>query len=101
MTTLLLTVAVVGGALIIMSIALIITGENKVHSSCSATHHLDGTEGDHHCEFCPNDEEEDQITTLSKAGYPGRKHIVSEEAYQGKESRNIVVEKLKYNSGRD
>lgn len=99
MTTLLLTVAIVGTALIIMSIALILTGENKVHSSCSATSHMDGDEG--HCDFCPNDEDEDQITTLSKAGYPGRKDIVSEEAYTGKNDRNIVVERLKYNSGRD
>ena len=99
MTTLLLTIAIVGTALIIMSIALILTGENKVHGSCSATSHLDGEGG--HCDFCPNDEDEDQITTLSKAGYPGRRHIVSEEAYKGRRDRNIVVERLKYNSGRD
>ncbi len=94
-----LTIAIIGGALLIMSIALIITGENKVHSSCSANHHLDGEEG--HCDFCPSDEDEDQITVLSKAGYPGRKDIVSQEVFRGKKSRNIAVERLKYNSGRD
>ncbi|MCF7809222.1 MAG: hypothetical protein K9M49_05985 [Candidatus Marinimicrobia bacterium] len=99
MTILILTIAIMGTALLIMSIALILTGENKVHGSCAATSHLDGEEG--HCEFCPNDEDEDQVTILSKAGYPGRTHIVSEEAYKGKQSRNIVVEKLKYNSGRN
>ena len=97
--TLLFTVLVVGSAMLIMSIALIITGENKVHSSCSATHELDG-EGES-CAFCPNDADEDQLTILSKAGYPGRKDIVSQEVYNGKANRNIVVERLKYNSGRD
>ena len=82
-----------------MSIALILTGENKVHGSCSATSHLDGEEAN--CDFCPNDEDEDQITTLSKAGYPGRENIVSEEAYTGKKGRNMFVERLKYNTGRD
>ncbi|MBT4033888.1 MAG: hypothetical protein HOB84_07890 [Candidatus Marinimicrobia bacterium] len=96
---LLLTIGIIGGAMLIMSIALILTGENKVHSSCAATHELDG-EGES-CAFCPNDEDEDQLTTLSKAGYPGRKDIVSQEAYKGKPERNIVVERLKYNSGRD
>lgn len=95
----LLTVGIVGVALLLMSIALILTGENKVHSSCSATAHMDGEEA--HCSFCPNDEEEDSLTTLSKVGYPGRKGIVSPEAYNGKQKRNLVVEKLKYNSGRD
>ena len=83
-----------------MSIALIITGENKVHSSCAATNELEGG-GDHHCDFCPNDAEEDQLTTLSKVGYPGRTDIVSKEVFAGKQDRNIVVERLKYNSGRD
>jgi len=82
-----------------MSIALILTGENKVHSSCSATHRLDAV--DESCAFCPNDEDEDHLTTLSKAGYPGRKDIVSQEVYKGKQDRNIVVERLKYNSGRE
>ncbi|NQV16657.1 hypothetical protein HQ531_14435 [bacterium] len=95
----LLTLGVFGGALLIMSIALLITGENKVHSSCSATSHLVGEKS--HCDFCPNDEEEDQVTTLSKAGYPGRQGIVSPEAYKGEKERNIVVERLKYNSGRE
>jgi hypothetical protein len=99
MMTLLFTILVIGSAMLIMSIALIVTGENKVHSSCAATHELDG-EGES-CAFCPNDEEEDQLTTLSKAGYPGRKDIVSQEAFKGKSDRNIVVERLKYNSGRD
>lgn len=99
MTTLLLTVIVVGMALIIMSIALILTGETRVHSECSATAHLDGEVAS--CEFCPNDEDEDQLTTLSKVGYPGRKNIISQEAYKGKKKRNIIVERLKYNSGRD
>ena len=97
--TLLLTIGIVGGALLIMSLALILTGENKVHSSCSATSHLDGEDAS--CAFCPNDEDEDQLTILSKAGYPGRKDIVSQEVYKGKQNRNIVVERLKYNSGRD
>ncbi len=97
---LLLTIGIIGGAMLIMSIALIMTGENKVHSSCAATHDLDEDE-DAHCAFCPNDDDEDQLTTLSKAGYPGRKDIVSQEAYKGKSDRNIVVERLKYNSGRD
>ena len=83
-----------------MSIALILTGENKVHRSCAATHGLDD-EGDHGCTFCPNNEDEEQLTMLAKAGYPGRKDIVSQEAYKGKVNRNIVVERLKYNSGRD
>ncbi|MEA3286235.1 MAG: hypothetical protein U9Q77_02505 [Candidatus Marinimicrobia bacterium] len=82
-----------------MSIALLLTGENKVHASCSATNHLDGEDGS--CAFCPNDEDEDQITTLSKAGYLGRKDIVSQEVFDGREDRNIVVERLKYNTGRD
>ncbi|MCF7824287.1 MAG: hypothetical protein K9N35_08960 [Candidatus Marinimicrobia bacterium] len=82
-----------------MSIALILTGENKVHSSCSATAHMDGEDAS--CAFCPNDENEDQVTTLSKVGYPGRKNIVSQEVYKGKKNRNIIVERLKYNSGRD
>lgn len=99
MTTLLLTIVIIGGAFLIMSIALILTGENKVHSSCSATSHLDGEDAS--CAFCPNDEDEDQLTTLSKAGYPGRKDIVSKEVYEGKEDRNIIVERLKYNSGRE
>lgn len=99
MTTLLLTIAIVGTAFVIMSIALILTGENKVHASCTATAHLDGEDAT--CEFCPNDEDEDHITTLSKAGYPGRRDIVSEEAYNGKQERNIVVERLKYNTGKD
>ncbi len=94
-----LTIAIVGGAMLIMSIALLLTGENKVHSSCSATSHLDGDDAS--CAFCPNDDEEDQITTLSKAGYPGRKDILSQEVYSGKPNRNIVVERLKYNTGRD
>lgn len=85
--------------MLIMSIALLLTGENKVHSSCSATSHLD--EEDASCAFCPNDEDEDQITTLSKAGYPGRKDLLSQEAYSGKMDRNIAVERLKYNTGRD
>ena len=85
--------------MLIMSIALLLTGENKVHSSCSATSHLDGEDAS--CAFCPNDNDEDQITILSKAGYPGRKDIVSEEAYSGKQNRNIAVERLKYNTGRD
>jgi hypothetical protein len=63
------------------------------------TAELDGE--DHSCAFCPNDEDEDQLTVLSKVGYPGRKNIVSQEVYTGKPDRNIVVEKLKYNSGRD
>jgi hypothetical protein len=96
---LILTIGIIGTAMLIMSIALILTGENKVHSSCSATHTLDG-EGDS-CAFCPNDEDEDQLTTLSKVGYPGRKDIVSQEAYTGKANRNIIVERLKYNNGRD
>lgn len=95
----LLTLGVMGVALLIMSIALILTGENKVHSSCSATHHLDG-KGES-CAFCPNEEDEDRLTTLAKAGYPGRTDIVSQEAYKGKPHRNIVVERLKYNSGRE
>ena len=99
MATLLLTIGIVAAAFIIMSIALILTGENKVHASCSATNHLIGDDGS--CEFCPNDDEEDRVTTLSKAGYPGRKDILSKEAYEGKASRNIAVERLKYNSGRD
>ncbi len=82
-----------------MSLALIITGENKVHTSCSASHELDG-EGSS-CFFCPNDEDEDQLTALAKAGYPGRKDIVSQEVYQGRPDRNIIVERLKYNSGRE
>ncbi len=86
--------------MLMMSIALILTGENKVHSSCAATHELDDV-GDHGCAFCPNNEDEEQLTTLAKAGYPGRKDIVSQEAYKGKANRNIVVERLKYNSGRD
>ncbi len=98
-TTLLLTMGIIGGAMLIMSIALIVTGKSGVHSSCAATHEMDGEEG--HCAFCPNDEDEDQLTTLSKAGYPGRNDIVSQEAYQGKTERNIAVERLKYNSGRD
>jgi len=96
---LILTIGIIGVAMLIMSIALIFTGENKVHSSCSATHMLNG-EGDS-CAFCPNDEDEDRLTTLSKLGYPGRKDIVSQEAFAGKSDRNIVVERLKYNSGRD
>ncbi len=96
---LLLTVGILGGAMLIMSIALIITGENKVHSSCAATHELDG-DGES-CAFCPNDEDQDQLTTLAKVGYPGRKDIVSQEAYKGQSERNIAVERLKYNSGRD
>ena len=98
--TLLFTVLIVGTAMLIMSIALIFTGENKVHSSCAATSQLDDAD-DHNCAFCPNDEEEDQITTLSKVGYPGRTDIVSKEVFAGKKDRNIVVERLKYNSGRD
>ena len=94
-----ITIGVIGGAMLLMSIALILTGENKVHSSCAATAELG--EEDHSCAFCPNDEDEDQLTSLSKAGYPGRNHILSEEVIQGKDKRNIVVEKLKYNSGRD
>ncbi len=97
--TFLLTIGIIGGAILIMSIALIITGENKVHSSCSATSNLDGKDAS--CPFCPNAEDEDQLTTLSKAGYPSRKNIVSQEVYNGKEKRNIVVERLKYNSGRE
>lgn len=97
MTLLLLTIGIIGGAFLIMSIALILTGENKVHSSCSATSHIDGEES--HCSCSSNDE--DQLTTLSKAGYPGRKDIVSQEVYKGKKDRNIAVERLKYNSGRD
>ena len=96
---LLLTIGIIGGALLMMSVALIITGENKVHSSCAATHALEG-DGES-CAFCPNDEDEDQLTTLSKVGYPGRKDIVSQEAYKGKSDRNVIVERLKYNSGRD
>ncbi len=95
----LLTVGVMGTALIIMSIALILTGENKVHSSCAASHELD--EDGESCAFCPNDENEDHLTTLAKVGYPGRKNIVSQEAYKGKAERNIIVERLRYNSGRD
>jgi len=98
--TLLFTIGIMGTAMLIMSIALIVTGENKVHSSCAATQELDG-EDDHQCAFCPNDEDEEQLTTLAKAGYPGRKDIVSEEAYAGKSDRNMVVERLKYNTGRD
>ena len=98
--TFVFTILIVGTAMVIMSIALILTGENKVHSSCGATSELD-VAGDHHCDFCPNDEDEDQLTTLSKVGYPGRKDIVSQEAYKGKAERNIVVERLKYNTGRD
>jgi hypothetical protein len=60
---------------------------------------LDGEDAS--CSFCPNDEDEDQVTTLSKVGYPGRKDIVSQEVYKGKQNRNIAVERLKYNSGRD
>jgi len=97
--TLLLTIAIMGGSMLIMSIALILTGENKVHSSCAATAEMAGE--DHSCAFCPNDDDEDTLTTLSKVGYPGRKNIVSEEAYVGKQDRNLIVEKLKYNSGRD
>jgi hypothetical protein len=96
---LLFTIAIVGTAMLIMSIALILTGENKVHSSCAATHELDG-DGES-CAFCPNDADEDQLTTLSKAGYPGRKDLVSEEVFKGKQDRNIAVERLKYNGGRD
>lgn len=97
--TFLLTFGIIGGAFLIMSLALIITGENKVHSSCAATSHMDGEDAS--CSFCPNDEDEDQVTTLSKVGYPGRKDIVSQEVYKGKQNRNIAVERLKYNSGRD
>lgn len=100
MMTLLFTFFIVGGAMLIMSIALIITGENKVHSSCAATHELED-DSDQHCAFCPNDEDEEQMATLAKVGYPGRKDIVSQEAYTGKSDRNIAVERLKYNSGRD
>ncbi len=96
---LMLTIGIVGTALLIMSIALILTGENKVHSSCSATSQIDGEEDS--CAFCPNDDDEDQVTTLSKAGYPGRKDIVSQEVFDGREDRNILVERLKYNAGRD
>ena len=96
---LLLTIGIVGGAMLLMSIALLLTGENKVHSSCAATSQLPGE--DHSCAFCPNDEDEDTLTTLAKVGYPGRKNIVSEEAYTGKQNRKIIVEKLKYNSGRE
>ncbi len=96
---LLFTIGIVAGAMLIMSIALILTGENKVHSSCAATHELDG-DGES-CAFCPNDADENQVTTLSKVGYPGRKDIVSQEVYKGKPNRNIMVERLKYNSGRD
>jgi len=98
--TFIFTLAVVGAAMVLMAIALILTGENKVHSSCAATNELPG-ESDHSCAFCPNDEDEEQLTTLAKAGYPGRKDILSQEAYSGKQKRNIVVERLKYNSGRD
>lgn len=100
MTTLLLTVGIVGSAVTLLGIGLIITGRQTVHSSCSATHALDPGGEDAHCEFCPNDEDPDQLTTLAKAGYPGRKNIISEEAYQGKD-RNLVIEKLKYSSGRE
>jgi len=96
---LLLTIGIIGTAMLIMSVALILTGENKVHSSCSATQTLEG-EADS-CAFCPNDEDEDHLTILSKVGYPGRKNIVSEEAYNGKPNRNIIVEGLKYNNGRN
>lgn len=96
---LLLTIGVFGVALLLLSIALLITGENKVHSSCSSTSHVEGV--DNHCDFCPNDAEEDQVTALSKAGYPGREDIVSPEVYEGAKKRNVVVERLKYNSGRD
>lgn len=94
-----LTIGIVGGAILIMSIALILTGESKVHGSCSATSHLDGEDGS--CAFCPNDEDEDQVTVLSKAGYPGRKDLVSQEVFKGRKDRNVAVERLKYNSGRD
>ncbi len=94
-----LTIGIVGGAILIMSIALILTGENKVHASCSATSHLDGEDGS--CSFCPNDDDEDQVTALSKAGYPGRKDIVSQEVFNGRKDRNVAVERLKYNAGRD
>lgn len=98
--TFLMTLIIFGAALLLMGIAIVLTGENKVHGSCAATQELDD-EDDHHCAFCPNDEEEEQLTTLAKAGYPGRKDIVSHEVYKGKSDRNIVVERLKYNSGRD
>ena len=96
--TLLLTTGIFGLALAGMGLALILTGENRVHGSCGATSQLD-LEGVDNCAFCPNNEEEDQVTTLAKAGYPGRDAIISEEAYQNK-PRRIAVEKLKYWSGR-
>lgn len=97
--TLLLTIAIFGVAIALMAIALILTGENRVHGSCSATSHLD-VEGVENCAFCPNDEAEDQVTTLAKAGYPGRGGIISEEAFRN-QPRKPFLEKLKYWSGRN
>ena len=88
-----------GIALLLMSLALLLTGKSKIHGSCSATGEIEGL--DSSCAFCPNDEEEDQLTSLSKIGYPGRKDILSEELLRGRPDRNIVVERLKYNSGRE
>jgi len=97
--TFILTLAIMAIAVTLMSIALILTGRNRVHSSCSATHALD-PEGSHSCDFCPEKEDEDQVTTLAKAGYPGRSGIISPEAYENK-PRIPFAEKLKYRTGRD
>ncbi len=100
MTTLILTIAIVAVAIAFLSISLILTGRSRVHGSCSATGDLAHEGIDANCEFCPNDEDEDQVTTLAKAGYPGRQNIISEEAYRG-EDRNLFVEKLKYRTGKE
>ena len=94
-----LTVGIVGGAFLLLSLALVFTGKSSIHGSCSAGNEIEGV--DTSCAFCPNGDDEDQYTSLSKVGYRGRKDIVSEELYVGRKNRNIVVERLKYNSGRE
>ncbi len=79
----------------LMAITLILTGKNNVHNSCSSTEAIDGL--DHSCSFCPNEEaeHEDHFTTISKTHYPGRREVISIDAYDGKK-RHKAIERLKY-----
>lgn len=97
--TLLLTIALFGSALVLLGITLIFTGETRVHTSCDSTKGLEEKGILDECELCPNNDQEDQLTTLAKAGFPGRDGIISEEAFSGKK-RFPAIERLKYWQGR-
>ena len=85
MIELLMTILFFGIAFGLLGITYLLTGKNNIHMECSATANLDPSGEKVSCDFCPNEpvENEDHFVTLAKVGYPNRRDIISEEAYEG------------------